>query len=357
MWTSERLLNSTNDSRPCGPEQARESAHFLPARENQFESGAEKVFEVYFYLCKRVILVRLALKRLVIIGARGKIATELSRHAIRNEIPCALFSRAGAKDISPIDDLFTPGVWTSGDTFVHTAWSTVPFTSEQNPGVEWQVDIPLLVRIVKFIGSLPAAKRPHFCFLSSGGTVYDEAAAKPNVETDPLHPKGWHGAAKKAAEEIITALCRHFEMPACIMRVSNPYGFSVSSLKPQGIIQHALRAAIEGDDLRLWGDGSAIKDFIFSEDLTTVMLALLRRRVSGIFNVASGESTSVRQIIELAEKVTQKKINLTYEDPFAWDVQRSRLDITKLQNVTGWRPRVGLEEGILAAYNAMNGGC
>jgi UDP-glucose 4-epimerase len=298
--------------------------------------------------------VRFSLKRLVIIGGRGKIATALHRHAIREGVRCALFSRAGGKDISPIDDLFTPGVWTRGDTFVHTAWSTVPFTSEQNPAVEWQVDIPLLVRIIKFLGSLPATERPHFCFLSSGGTVYGEAPATPNVETDPLYPKGWHGIAKKGAEEITTALCGHLEVPTCIMRISNPYGFPVGSVKPQGIIQHALRAAIDGNDLGLWGDGSAIKDFIFSQDLATVMLALFRHRVSGIFNIGSGESTSVRQIIELAEKVTQKKINLTYEDPFAWDVQRSRLDITKLQNVTGWRPLVGLEEGILATYNAMN---
>jgi UDP-glucose 4-epimerase len=293
---------------------------------------------------------------LVIVGSRGKIATELHRRALQQGVRCVLFSRAGGKDIAPIDDLFTPGVWTSGDTFVHAAWSTVPFTSEQNPGVEWQVDIPILVRIIKFLGTLPSVARPHFCFLSSGGTVYGEAPAKPNIENDPLHPKGWHGVAKKGAEEIVVALCRHLELPASIMRISNPYGFFVGSVKPQGIIQHALRAALESNELRLWGDGSAIKDFIFSKDLSIAMLALFRQRISGVFNVALGESASVRQVIELAEKVTGKKINLTSEPPFAWDVQQSRLDITKLRNVTGWRPRVGLEEGILATYKAMNGG-
>jgi UDP-glucose 4-epimerase len=299
----------------------------------------------------------MSFKRLVIIGGRGKIATELHRHATLEGVRCVLFSRAGGIGISPIDDLFTPGVWTSGDMFVHAAWSTVPFTSEQNPGVEWQVDIPLLVRIIKFLGSLPPAERPHFCFLSSGGTVYGEALVKPSAETDPLHPKGWHGVAKKDAEEITGALSRHLEVPACIMRISNPYGFSVGSVKPQGIIQHALRAALEQNELTLWGDGSAIKDFIFSKDLSTAMLALFRGRVSGIFNVAYGESASVRRIIELAEKVTKKKISLTFGTPFAWDVQCSRLDITKLRNVTGWQPQVGLEQGILAAYNAINGAC
>ena len=300
---------------------------------------------------------RFPLKRLVIIGGRGKIATELHRHVVGEGVGCTLFSRAGGEDIFPIDDLFTPGIWTPGDTFVHAAWSTVPFTSEQNPGVEWQVDIPLLVRIIRFLGSLPAAERPQFCFLSSGGTIYGEAPTEPKAETDLLHPKGWHGLAKKAAEGLTTALCRHLALPVAILRISNPYGFSGGSVKPQGIIQHALRAALEGGELRLWGDGSAIKDFIFSEDLSAAMLALFRHRVSGIFNVATGKSTSIRQIIELAEKVTQKKINLVYEPPFPWDVQQSRLDVTKLWNVTGWRPRVGLEEGILAAYNAMIGGC
>jgi UDP-glucose 4-epimerase len=297
--------------------------------------------------------VDIPLKRLVIIGSRGKIATELRRQALHDGVRSVLFSRAGGKDISPLEDLFTPGVWTKNDTFVHAAWSTVPFTSEQNPGVEWQVDIPLLVRIIKFLGTLPRAARPHFCFLSSGGTVYGEGAAKPNVETDSLRPKGWHGLAKKGAEEIIGALCTHLEVPTSIMRISNPYGFTAGSLQPQGIIQHALRAAVESQDLRLWGDGSAMKDFIFSKDLSSAMLALFRHRVSGVFNVGYGESTSVRQVIELAEKVTQRRVNLTSEPPFAWDVQQSRLDISKLWEVIGWRPRVGLEEGILATYNAM----
>ena len=297
----------------------------------------------------------MSLKRLVIIGSRGKIATELNRHALQQGIRCVLFSRAGGKDISPIDDLFTPGVWTSDDSFVHAAWSTVPFTSEQNPGVEWQVDIPLLVRIIKFLGSLPSSKRPHFCFLSSGGTVYGEAPAKPNIETDPLRPKGWHGLAKKGAEEITSALCDHMGVSASIMRISNPYGFSVGSVKPQGIVQHALRTALDGNDLRLWGDGSATKDFIFSKELSAAMLALLRHRISGIFNVAFGESASVKQVIEVAEKVTRKRVNLISEPPFDWDVQQSRLDITKLRDVIGWQPKVALEEGILATYKAMNG--
>ncbi len=296
-----------------------------------------------------------SLRRLVIVGGRGKIATELHRHALQQGVSCVLFSRAGGKDISPIDDLFTPGVWASGDTFVHAAWSTVPFTSEQNPGVEWQVDIPLLVRIIKFLGGLPLATRPHFSFLSSGGTVYGEAPVKPNVETDSLQPKGWHGLAKKGAEEIVGALCRHLEVPGSILRISNPYGFPVSGVKPQGIIQHTLRAAIECNDLKLWGDGSAIKDFIFSQDLAIAMLALFRHRITGIFNVAFGESASVRQVIELAEKVTRKRVNLTSEPSFAWDVQQSRLDNSKLREMIGWQPRIALEEGILATYNAMNG--
>jgi UDP-glucose 4-epimerase len=175
------------------------------------------------------------------------------------------------------------------------------------------------------------------------------------VETDPLRPKGWHGIAKKGAEEIAGALSRHLEVPASILRISNPYGFAVGNLKPQGIIQHALRAALEGTELKIWGDGTAVKDFIFSQDLSAGLLDLFRERACGIFNVAYGESTSVKQIIELAEKATHKKINLIFETPFGWDVQRSRLDITKLRDATGWQPRVDLEQGILAACNAMNG--
>ncbi|AOS44971.1 dTDP-4-dehydro-6-deoxyglucose reductase [Lacunisphaera limnophila] len=235
------------------------------------------------------------------------------------------------------------------------AWSTLPATSEQQPGTEEREDLPRLARLLAGLAALPAGARPHLIFFSSGGAVYGNAPGRPNVETDPCEPIGRYGRAKLAAEGLINAAATRHSLPCTILRIANPYGYPVPAGRVQGVIPHAIRCALEGRPLPLWGDGGARKDFIHHTDFLAALAAVVSRRPPGTYNLGSGESHSVREIITLVEQHTGRKILTTSTPAPAWDVRDSRLDPTRLQAATGWRPQVALDEGIRRAATASTG--
>jgi len=285
-------------------------------------------------------------KRLLVTGGRGRLASLIADHFRAPKHAVELYSRDGGPGFHPLDELAQPSALAQADTVMHLAWSTLPATSEQNPGSEQKQDLPLLEKLLQACATLPAEKRPHFIFFSSGGAVYGNAPGRPSVETDPRQPIGSYGRAKLAAEQLIDQAAARHNLPCTILRISNPYGYPVPAGRVQGVIPHAVRCAVEGRPLTLWGDGHARKDFIYYTDFLSALGEVVARRLTGTFNLSSGESHSVHEIIALVEKHTGKKITTTTTPAPAWDVQDSRLDSRRLSGATGWRPQVPLDEGI-----------
>ena len=299
--------------------------------------------------------------RIAVTGGRGRLATLLADHfrAPAHDVALfsshiALFSRAGGSGFRPLAELNSalPTV----NVVLHLAWSTLPATSETGGGTEWQNDLPALEALLQAAAALPAAQRPHFIFFSTGGAVYGDAPGRPSVETDVCRPIGWYGKAKRAAEELIERYAAQHGLPCAILRISNPYGYPVPKSRLQGIIPHAVRCAVEGQPLSLWGDGHARKDFIYHTDFLSALERVIALRLTGTYNLGAGESHTVREVIALIEEHTGRKIALTFQPAASWDVQDSRLDTRRIVAATGWRPQVSLDEGIrrsAAGYLAL----
>lgn len=285
-------------------------------------------------------------KRLFVTGGRGRLASLIADHFRAPLHPVVLFSREAEAGFRPLADITEPGTLAGADVLLHLSWSTFPATAEQHPGQEEQQDLPLLRQLLDRIAALPAAQRPHFVFFSSGGAIYGNAPGRPSRETDECQPPGRYGRAKLAAERTIRAAMRAHDLPCAILRVSNPYGYPVPSGRAQGVIPHAIRSALGGHTLTLWGEGDARKDFLYYTDFLSAVQEVVDRRLTGVFNIASGESHSVREIIGLVEKNTCRKIATQTTPAPAWDVQDSRLDPAHFIAATGWTPQVSLTEGI-----------
>lgn len=294
-------------------------------------------------------------QRLLITGGRGRLAPLIAEHFRGVACEPVLYSRGGGPSLREFEALLQPGELVAGDMILHLAWSTLPATSEQNPGTELAHDLPYLERMLDVLGRRPAEGRPHLVFFSSGGTVYGNAHGRPSREVDACSPVGAYGRGKLAAEELITGAVARSGQPATILRISNPYGYPVPSGRPQGVIPHAVRAALEGGSLTLWGDGSARKDFLHYTDFLAALQLVVERRLTGIYNVCAGESHSIREIIALVEEHTGRRIATDIAPAPAWDVTESRLDHARLTEATGWRPRIGLDEGIRRFVAAARG--
>lgn len=253
-------------------------------------------------------------------------------------------SRTASDDCLSYEDAFDGDVFTRASVIVHCAWSSVPSLSENHPGMEWRNDLPLLSKVLAGLRGLNDP--PLFVFLSSAGTVYGNATDRPSEEDSPLNPIGWYGRAKVAAEE----LCRHFQaaskIPMLILRVSNPYGMTASAHRPQGIVAAAIHALASGEPLTVWGDGSAEKDYLHIADLRMAMVAMIRRRLTGCYNVCRGKSHTVADVLARISALAGRTLPVRHVDGPAWDVVTSRVSGSKLRRAIGWEATIPLDEGI-----------
>ena len=283
---------------------------------------------------------------MLITGASGSLA-DCFRHYLEGKgCEPIMVSRTGRDGVLALEELFNSEILERVDTVIHFAWSTLPATAECEPDSNERYDLPLLSRLLQRIAEIPISNRPHFIFSSSAGTVYGNCYSKPVDEKTPCRPIGRYGIGKRRAEKVIEACARRYGLSVCILRISNCYGFMVSSTRMQGIIPHIFACAWEGRELSLWGDGSARKDFIHYSDLNRALSAVSAKRLNGTFNVAFGESASLREVIAIVEREIGRKISVNLGPHRPWDVQVVELDNRKLCNAADWLPLVKVEDGI-----------
>ncbi len=269
-----------------------------------------------------------------ITGAGGRLAPLVVRHFQERGAEVTRYSRDAKKGMLPLAKLFENP---QHDVLIHCAWSTVPLTAEADPGAFAREDLPLLRRLVEST----AAQGTRIVFPSSGA-VYGNTGEAPASEQDPPRPLGAYAQAKTAAENFLleNAASRVF-----ILRTTNLLGEVGDPKKPQGILPRLVDSALNGSLVELWGDGSATKDYVHCSDFVAGLDAALNSGSPGLWNVGSGVSYSLLEIIRIVESLTEKNIRLTHHPRFDWDVSYSKISVGKLL-ATGWSPKKSLAAAV-----------
>ena len=286
--------------------------------------------------------------KMCVTGGRGRLAALIKNHFRAPVYEVSLFSRSSGHGFSLLDELNEPVVTSAPGTILHLAWSTLPVTSEQFQGSELNDDIPFLERMLASLVASPVHNRLHFIFFSSGGTVYGNARMRPSREEDPCRPIGFYGRAKVEAEKLVLKAASA-GLPCTILRISNPYGYSVPSGRPQGIVSHAFRCAMENMPLTIWGDGTAQKDFLYYSDFLTALELVVTRRLCGVYNLCAGESHTINSVLEMVDAQLKHPVLRQYTPSPLWDVHDCRLDNRRLSTAIGWQAQVSLLDGIKRA--------
>jgi len=169
------------------------------------------------------------------------------------------------------------------------------------------------------------------------------------------HPSDrFGGMAKLIGEMQIEAYRLQYHLENFfIARPTNTYGpydnFNpVSSL----IIPALIHRVFKGENpLVIWGDGSAVRDFIFCEDVADFLMLMVAENASGPFNVGSGVPVSIKTVAETvarqAEKFIGKKVILRWDKTKAAGERFRVASIQKAKTQLGWSPKTDLNTGIL----------
>lgn len=236
----------------------------------------------------------------------------------------------------------------NSDVVVHLISSTVPATAESNPIYDIQTN---LVASVNLFSLLPEYGVKRIIYVSSGGTVYGNPTYLPVDELHPLYPVGSYGIVKVAIESYLRCYSAKHSYSYAIVRPSNPYGPRQRTDGLQGVIATFIDRIQAGQELQVWGDGTAVRDYIYISDLTSFIEKLIfAEGATGCYNVGLGTGYSLNEIIRIAERVIGKKALVRHLPAKSGAVDSVYLDISKANTVANWRPTVSIEEGISMLY-------
>jgi GDP-L-fucose synthase len=112
---------------------------------------------------------------------------------------------------------------------------------------------------------------------------------------------------------------------------------------------HDARA--EGrDEVVLWGTGAPRREFLHVDDLADACLFIMRRyNEAEHINVGTGEDLTIRELAEMVRDIVHPQARLVFDPSKPDGTPRKLLDVGRLRGL-GWRPRIGLGEGVAATY-------
>lgn len=182
---------------------------------------------------------------------------------------------------------------------------------------------------------------------TSTSTVYG-LADMPTNEFQALKPISFYGASKAAGDLYCFAFHYTFGVDTVILRLYNVYGPG----NRKGVM-YDLFKKLERDPahLEVIGTGLQKKDYIYIDDTIDALLVAYERGASGeAYNVGSGVSTTVNEIVRIVLDILQLSPEITYTGQ-SWkgDVESAQAYISRFRDL-GWYPRVGIEDGIRRTY-------
>jgi UDP-glucose 4-epimerase len=231
----------------------------------------------------------------------------------------------------------------------HLAWATVPSTANANPLADLEINVAGTLRLLEALRHSPHIP---IMFASSGGTVYGEAERLPLSEHHPLRPKTAYGVSKTASEHYALLYRRLWGLDTRIVRLSNPFGPGQDIRGQLGAASIFAARLLAGEGIEIWGDGSAIRDYIYVDDAISGLLATMSvppdrfKGLDPVVNIGSGRGVSLQELISLLTHILGKPIEVLYKPARDFDVRANVLDITRARSLIGWSPTITLEEGL-----------
>lgn len=185
---------------------------------------------------------------------------------------------------------------------------------------------------------LCAQKGIRFVYFSSGGTVYgNRNDVLPFTETDAMNPISYYGWSKQMMENSIQFMHRTVGLDYLVVRPSNPYGHGQNLYGKQGLVAVAMGRLLRNEEIEVWGDGSAVRDYIYVDDLARIFVKLIEEDVHNTtLNIGSGRGYSVNDVLAFLKIVTGREMKIVYQNPRPVDVSSMVLDTSRLKGLISY---------------------
>ncbi|MDD3771854.1 MAG: NAD-dependent epimerase/dehydratase family protein [Weeksellaceae bacterium] len=173
---------------------------------------------------------------------------------------------------------------------------------------------------------------------------------KATDENSLIHPSSVYGITKQVQEQLVMTVCPAIGIAPVAFRYQNVYGPGQSLSNPYtGILSIFSTCILQNKPINIFEDGKESRDFVFIEDVVdATILGIENEAANGVvFNVGTGVATSVIQVVESLMENYGIKVPFNISGNYRLgDIRHNFADISKINSLLGFSPRVGFNEGI-----------
>ena len=299
------------------------------------------------------------MKRILITGGAGFIGSHLCEKllSLGNEVICLDNYFTGSKKnimhlldnhcFEMIRHDITMPVYIEVDEIYNLACPASPVHYQYN-GIK-----TIKTSVMGAINTLGLAKRTKSKVLqASTSEIYGDPAVHPQPESywgnvNTLGPRACYDEGKRCAETLFLNYFMQHRLKIKIARIFNTYGPRMSSNDGR-VISNFIVQALRGKDITIFGDGSHTRSFQYVDDLIDGMIKLMETpdTFTGPVNLGNPVEVSVKDLANMIIKMTGSKSMIRYLPLPEDDPKQRKPDIALAIRELGWKPVIGLEEGL-----------
>ena len=178
----------------------------------------------------------------------------------------------------------------------------------------------------------------------SSAAVYLDTISK-IAEFSKTIPSSPYGASKLEMEKKINHFTVQYKIQSIILRLFNVYGDG-QSIEYAGVITQFREKINQNLPLIIYGDGSAMRDFIHVNDVVIAIILAMNSSESNTYNIASGTSTSIVDLAKIMITLSGKPLDIIFKPERDGDILSSMSDITLAKTNLQFTPNISLKKGL-----------
>ncbi|MDG6994381.1 MAG: SDR family oxidoreductase [Nitrososphaerota archaeon] len=275
------------------------------------------------------------------VGALDNLATgniaNISAHVSANRVK---FHNCDISDFEAVSKIVK-----DYDAVIHEAALVSVTRSVEDPLLTNRVNVDGTVNLLK--ASVDSGVKK-FIFASSS-SVYGDMETLPKKETMIASPISPYGISKLAAENYCRTFAKVYGLKTVCLRYFNVYGPRQKYGPYSGVIPIFIKKALNNEPPSINGDGEQTRDFTFIDDVVQANLLALKKDVATgtVYNAAAGGTISINELARHIIGMTGKKdLKPVHGPERSGDIRASYSDISKISKELGFKPQVGIEDGL-----------
>jgi UDP-glucose 4-epimerase len=237
------------------------------------------------------------------------------------------------------------------DVVVHLVSSTIPQSSNEDPIFDVQSNLIESIALLEMCVKHQVRK---VVFASSGGTVYGLPKSDLITEAHITQPLCSYGVSKLAIEHYLHLFYVLHGLKYHVLRLSNPFGPRQDPRSRQGAVGVFMHLILKELPIKVWGDGSVVRDYVHARDFAKACLAAVVVDKVGTVNIGSGVGISIKNLIAAVEQAADKKAVIEWLPGRNFDVPRVVLDCSLAKQQLDWSPSINMQQGLLETKQWMS---